>query len=258
MKRLSQLRNTLRNEDGGVNMHMLLILFLLTFTFPYFWDVASVHYTRRMAQVGADNAVLGAAQEYASKLQHTPEKNGIFLGMCEKFEFRPELVLLRYVLDPTFDAPIDLGNPLAFDFADKNLNKLLSFDAWVDFDNARDLFGIPIPVLRASVRTERKVNTAYGSLYRRDFHVPNEAQAVIYLNAFNVTPRYCGYGSWTFDFSFKWKIALDSPDGDNSISCAAPGSVSIDSLWTEPEKKEKKTPKMPKSISDIVSACGNQ
>jgi hypothetical protein len=216
---LRRIVHILRDEHGGINMYMTMSLILIATSIPFFWDVASVHYTRRLAGTGADAAALAAAQEFIRPLQHVSGFNGPFLGSCSKHEFKPELVLLRYLTHPNFNVPADVGQALALMYATNNRNDLTSFRAWIDFDGAPELFGIPIPMIKVAVGTERPVHTAYGPIYRRSFSVPNEAQAAAYLSFFKVTPRYCGDGDWTFDFTLEWKITLMTPESEEPEDC---------------------------------------
>ncbi|MCG8352408.1 MAG: pilus assembly protein TadG-related protein [Chloroflexales bacterium] len=219
---LRRIAHIVQDEHGGINMYMTLSLILVITSIPFFWDVASVHYTRRMAGTGADAAALAAAQEFIRPLQHVFGFNGPFLGSCSRREFKPELVLLRYITHPNFNAPAEVSQALALSYATNNRNDLTSFRAWIDLDGAPELFGIPIPMIKVAVGTERPVHTAYGPVYRRSFHVPNEAQAAAYLNFFTVTPRYCGSGDWTFDFTLEWKITLMTSEREAPEECIPP------------------------------------
>ncbi|NOK64189.1 MAG: hypothetical protein GFH27_549415n51 [Chloroflexi bacterium AL-W] len=225
MNRLRLLYQLLREEDGGTSLTLIMMTFIVAIMTPFFWDIASVHYTRRLSGMGADAAVLAAAQAYARQLHYTPGHNGIFWGRCDLYENTPVKVLLRYLLKPAFNGPPSIGNPLAVLYANKNLNDLTSFKIWVDVDNAPGLFGLPIPMLKMTVGTKRQVNTAYGGLYRREFDVQNTATAAAYLSRFTVTPRWCG-SFFTYDFTFSWKVTLFT--GDDSGGGVANASVGMD------------------------------
>lgn len=221
MSVVRKIRRALLDERGGANIYMLLAAFLPLSLVPFMWDIASIHYTRSMANTSADAAALAAAQGYAEMLQRTLDKNGIFLGDCVVHEFSPQQVLLRYLLEPGFSVPIDVGENQALALVQANGAELTSFDAGLDFDGARSLFGIPIPSIDIGLSTKRLANTAYGSLYQRPFDVASEAHTVVYLGSFNVWPRPCGDGA-TWDFELKWRVSLMSPTSLNSGDGGSP------------------------------------
>ena len=197
-----------RDQRGGLGFNALWVCFIIIFLIPFFWDVASVHYARRFASTGADASTLAAAQEYTRKLQYVPQWNGIFRGSCPLQEYTPQQVVLRYRTNPAFFAPPGIGYGYAADYAAKNRDQLTTYRSWPEF-TGQNVVGIPIPWIKVYDETKRQVFTAYGPIYGQDFNVPNKALAVAYLSRWNMTPRPCGNGYNTYDFTFEWKITLD-------------------------------------------------
>jgi hypothetical protein len=200
----------LRDERGGLGFSALWVCFILIFLIPFFWDIASVHYARRFAGTGADAAALAAAQEYVRPLQYVPTWNGLWLGKCELAEYTPQQVVLRYLAtQPAFSAAPAFGHGQAQAFAAQNHDELTAYRSWSEY-TGRNVAGVPIPWIVVEVETLRRVHTAYRPIYGRDFDVPNRAKAVAYLSQWHSTPRPCPTGSGTYDFSFEWKITLDT------------------------------------------------
>jgi hypothetical protein len=210
MKTLSTIHHIARDERGGAGLNMLWVCFLLIFLIPFLWDVASTQYARRFAGTGADGATLAAAQEYARRLHFVPQWNGIFRGRCELGEYRPQQVVLRYRTNPAFSAPPGLGQPAANAYASANRDELTAYRSYAEYSGVVNPAGVAIPVIKVYGEADRKVNTAYGPLYQREFKAPNQALAVAYLRRYTVTPRYCGDGRTTYDFTFEWKITMDA------------------------------------------------
>jgi hypothetical protein len=204
----------LADEQGGAGLHMIWSCFLLMLLIPFLWDVGSVHYTRRFAGTGADAGSLAAAQEYARQLHYVPEWNGIFRGSCPLQEYTPQQVVLRYRTLPAFGAPPGLGRPQAESYAARNRAPLTAYSSWPEYSGTRFPAGVPVPVIKVRVDTERRTNTAYSPIYGREFLVPHKAQAVAYLRRWTVTPRPCyengSFVANTYDFTFEWKITLDT------------------------------------------------
>lgn len=197
----------LRDERGGVGFNLIWVCFIIIFLIPFFWDVASVHYARRLAGTGADAASLAAAQEYARQLHYVPEWNGIWYGRCDLAEYTPQQVVWRYRQLPAFAAPPDIGYGMAVEYAARNRDELTAYRTWPEYAG-REVFGVPIPWIMVYVETLRHVFTAYEPIYGREFEAPNKAEAVAYLNHWTVTPRPCPGGFETYDFTFEWKITL--------------------------------------------------
>jgi hypothetical protein len=214
MKRIAmhvkqQINRILRDTRGGLGFNAIWVCFVIIFLIPFFWDVASVHYARRFAGTGADAGSLAAAQEYVRQLQYLPEWNGIFRGRCELGEFTPQQVVMRYRTHPAFGAPPGIGQGYATSYAAQNRDELTTYRSWPEYGGTQ-VEGIPIPWIKVYVETQRRVNTAYGPLYQRDFDVPNRGLAVAYLWRWNEMPRPCPDGEHvTYDFTFAWKITLD-------------------------------------------------
>jgi hypothetical protein len=206
---LQQLRQLARNEQGGLGFNLIWVIFIILFLIPFFWDVGSIHYARRFAGIGADAASLAAAQEYARRLHFVPQHQGLFLGKCELGEFTPQQVVMRYRLEPAFTGAPGFGQGYASSYASQNRDDLKAYRSWPEYSGVQAPAGVPIPVIKVYVDTEREAHTAYAPIYRRIFNVPNKAQAVAYLRRWTVTPRPCPYNMTTYDFTFEWKIALD-------------------------------------------------
>ena len=206
--RKSFLQSIARDERGGLGYNALWICFVIIFLIPFFWDVASVHYARRFSGAGADAGSLAAAQEYARQLQYVPQWNGIFRGSCPLQEYTPQQVVLRYKLNPAFGAPPGIGYSQAESYVGQNGDGMDSYRSWPEYAG-RVVAGVPIPWIKVAIDTGRHVNTAYGPIYQKEFDVPNKALAVAYLWQWNMTPRPCGNGYNTYDFTFEWKITLD-------------------------------------------------
>jgi hypothetical protein len=221
---LAQPIRMFRDERGGLGFNALWVCVVLIFLIPFFWDVASVHYARKFAGTGADAAALAAAQEYARAVQRTPSINGIWRGRCELGEYTPTQVVLRYRQLPTFSAPPALGSGQAEAYAARNRARLMAYATWPEF-HGRMVEGVPIPWLVVAAQTERDVATAYGPIYQRAFTVPNKALAVAFLYRWAKFPRPCGNGQQTYDFTFEWKITLDTARANPNDAGSAATSV---------------------------------
>jgi TM2 domain-containing membrane protein YozV len=215
-KRSSYLRHSARarlwDERGGVGFAAIAVCFVMVLLIPFLWDVASVHYGRRRSNAAADSAALAAAQEYARKLQHTMQWNDMFRGKCELGEYVPQLVVLRYLMEPAFTGAPAFGQGYAAEYAGRNGADLTSYRSW-PHHAGKTVQGVPIPWIKVRTEVQRPVHTAYRPIYGREFEVPNQALAVAFLDRWYMIPRPCGAdGRVTYDFTFEWKITLDNSE----------------------------------------------
>ena len=58
----NRIKALLSREDGASMIVVMLVAVALLLTVPVFVDYASLHYTRRVTQTGADEAALAAAK----------------------------------------------------------------------------------------------------------------------------------------------------------------------------------------------------
>jgi hypothetical protein len=207
------------DERGNAQFQMLLMIFMIIISIPFFWDIASVHYTRRMAEASSNSASLAAARWFAEQLTFTSRKQGVFRGRCSRNEFVPQKVLLRYRALPTFNLPTAGAQQFARQLAQANGSAVKALKLWLDFKSNIRVAGIPMPVIKVHTLTERRVPTAYGGIYQQPIVVPSESQAAVFLRSFKIIPRYCGDKRWTFDLDLRWFVS-GQPDTRTQVECA--------------------------------------
>jgi hypothetical protein len=211
---------------------------------PVFVDYASLHYTRRVTQTGADAAALAAAIEYADHFSIDWPYGDSWLGVVAaelccfgqlcmwNWDWSQMCSSLIYVLYVYLDGNDDsIGDGEADDYADKNGTRIKEYAAAVPpftlyelprIHFMKAMIYIPVPPVSVEVETERRAQMIYGNLYgRNDFWVHAHARAEAYMEKYETrAPMPCliiccscnPYGciciSQTPSWHFEWKVRL--------------------------------------------------
>lgn len=216
------LRALHRNELGANQFVVLTICFGLILLTPIFVDFASLNFSRRVSQTGADAAALAAAVEYAqfwnlSRINHC--------GPCVLAGTERQMETLQYigtVLVPTA-YNTGIGYPYAMEYAFKHNAQVIEYrHHWPShvFTKIKYQEGIPIFPVAIYAKTERPADLiyqggvpdpegkwlgGYGSL----FLAPAKATAEVYL--YKTTMEYsvvCGEEEAFFCRTYQWKVRL--------------------------------------------------
>jgi len=216
---------------------IMLIAVALLLTVPVFVDYASLHYTRRVAQTGADAAALAAAISYAEEFSiHWPAYDAVLgwvarILCCKTTCFmsgNEQCVMLFYMLHVLIYGNQDsIGKDDAEDYADKNGTEMEDYDAapvpfmLYNFPRLILIDYIPVPPIGVKVAVSREAPMIYGQLYGQDeFVVKASAIAEAYLDKADKSQDWCvtlccacnPYGCICAGsvpaYDFHWKVRL--------------------------------------------------
>jgi len=236
------------NREEGVSMVVIMLIAVaLLLTVPVFVDYASLHYTRRVTQTGADAAALAAAVSYAEELSgHWPAYDTLMGWMarmlCCRTVCMPTLnktcVTLYYVLHTLLFGNLDnIGEEDAEDYAEKNGTEMEEYDTapfpFMGYSLPRIYVQrtdhlpycyylyVPVPPIGVEVTVSRKAPMIYGQLYGQDeFVVKASAIAEAYLDKADKSQDWCvtlccacnPYGCICAGsvpaYDFHWKVRL--------------------------------------------------
>lgn len=233
---LKWLKRLVKDERGGGNMILMLALVLgIIAISPFFVDLASVQYARRMAQTGTDAAALAAAKSLAMILSGvTPRvSDGEWhRSPSAAREAAHRVAAGRYFLDIYAGRALGgLGRTAALasaqEYAEANRTVLQSGADIVHVSKScTSISGYSICDVLVSCAVDREVALFMRDLYGRDFRTPAHASAEAYLVRYGFNDRehtrqMCDYmnedgvcTSWRTEYqvwSFlvtNWKIRL--------------------------------------------------
>jgi len=237
----SKLASLLNREDGASMIVVMLVAVGLFLTVPVFVDYASLHYTRRVTQTGADAAALAAAIEYADHLSISwPYGDGIlgaaaaeiccFGQLCiYSWDWSKICSAMFYEFYVMIEGSDDgIGENVAKDYADQNGTSVKDYSAdpvpfvLYEFPRIHIVANVvPIMPVGVLVEVERQAPMVYRSFYDRDdFYVHADARAEAYMNSYeesvmpcliiccSCNPYGCVCGSQVPAYDFKWKVRL--------------------------------------------------
>ncbi|MCX6033025.1 MAG: pilus assembly protein TadG-related protein [Chloroflexi bacterium] len=227
----------LNREDGASMIVVMIVAVGLFMMVPVFLDYASLHYTRRVTQTGADAAALAAAIEYADHFSidwpYGDDWRGVVAGqlccfgqlcnwnwtwskMCSVGTYVGSYVLV----DGNHDS---IGDGAADDYAERNGTEVIDYSAstfsWYEAPRVHTVEWVPVPPVSVDVEVQRRAPMIYGSLYgRNDFYVPARARAEAYMDRYtqgsDLCFIWCCIGYWCIwpsvvpSYDFKWKVRL--------------------------------------------------
>ncbi len=231
----------LNREDGASMIVIMLVAVGLFLTVPVFVDYASLHYTRRVTQTGADAASLAAAIEYADHLSiQWPYGDGAlgvaaaeiccFGQLCVySMDWSKICSAAIYELYVMIEGSDDgIGKEEAKDYAERNGTEMKEYAAnpvpFVLYELPRIHIVanvVPIMPVAVLVEVERRAPMIYRTLYgRNDFKVRADARAEAYMNSYqesvmpcliiccSCNPYGCVCASQVPAYDFKWKVRL--------------------------------------------------
>lgn len=188
---LKWLKRLIEDERGGGNMILMLALVLgILAISPFFVDLASVQYARRMAQTGADAGALAAAKSLAIVLSGgTPRVSD---GEWHRFlsdatEAAHGVAAGRYFLDVYVGRALGgQGRTAALvsaqQYAEANGTVLQTGANIVSVsESCTNIYGYSICDVLATCVVDREVALLMRDLYGRDFRTPAHASAEAYL-----------------------------------------------------------------------------
>jgi hypothetical protein len=201
-------------EQGANTFVVIAVCFSLILLTPIFVDYANLHFTRRVAQTGADSAALAAAIEYAKIQVLSVDRH---CGPCVSpgRERRAETEeYIRDILRPRATNP-SIGQPFASAYALRHRTRLLHYSNHWPFYNTNKVYykeGIPIYPLAIYVKGERPTDMAYQTWYGGPFEAPARATSEVYLKRVPWTEtHFCGteedpkfyHCAW-----YRWQVRL--------------------------------------------------
>lgn len=193
------------------------IMFGLLLLVPIFVDFASLHFSHRVSQTGADTAAHAAAVEYA--LSDNRMYTRSFRGECGKSPHQVAEDYLWGVVKP-------LGNPdsiagyMAYSqaarYARLHQSELVGYDQRYEShtypETCQLVAGTQICALEIYAKTRRPVPLIYESAYGESREAPAEATAEVYLDPaypFEVSdPIPCGKDETRYIIDFYWVVRL--------------------------------------------------
>jgi len=203
----------LRNDELGANMFVVISLcFAFILVTPFFVDFASLHYSRRVAQTGADAGAHAAAVEYALRLSYCPGEGCWGGSSWDGFCAEPEQsVVMRYLQQVTSMANNEgLGRGYASQYANAHRSRLRQYRNYFPSHSGyiKSVSGVPIPAIATFARVQRPVDVIYDTLYGRSFQAPAKATGEAYLWNYYHWVEPCGEEEIRHRFHFYWKVRL--------------------------------------------------
>ena len=228
----------LSREDGASMIVVMIVAVGLFLMVPVFVDYASLHYTRRVTQTGADAAALAAAISYANHLSINLPYGDSWPGwiagqvccfgqLCHwNWRWSRLCSIGAYSAYAIAEGNRDsIGRGAARDYAGRNGTTVTSYAASAPafYEAPRVHFMSWIPILPVSVEVEarRRAPMIYGSLYgRNNFYVYAHARAEAYMDRYSegvrlcaiiccaCNPWFCVCPSVVPSFRFNWKVRL--------------------------------------------------
>lgn len=208
------------HDQRGANMFITIaIMFGLLLLVPIFVDLASLHFSHRISQTGADTAAHAAAVEYALQNGEPYSYSQSFPGDCGE---SPEVVAQRY-LDEVVEYNARRGSygfrmayRQAVRYAGYHQSELVRLDPRYPSHTAPRTCqypaGVQICALEFYAETRRPVPLVYRDFYGGDRGAPAKATAEVYMNPARppelLGPFRCADGELRYDISFHWIVRL--------------------------------------------------
>jgi len=204
----------LRDDELGANMFVVISLcFAFILVTPFFVDFASLHYSRRVAQTGADAGAHAAAVEYALRLSYCVGE-GCWGGTSwDGFCMEPaQSVVMRYLGQQVavMASSEGLGRGYASQYANAHRSRLGQYRNYFPSHSGytQNVSGVPIPAIATFARVQRPVDVIYDTLYGRSFRAPAKATGEAYLWDYYHWVEPCGEEEILHRFHFYWKVRL--------------------------------------------------
>jgi hypothetical protein len=212
-KQVLKILKRLRDDELGANMFVVISLcFAFILVTPFFVDFASLHYSRRVAQTGADAGAHAAAVEYALRLSYCGGQGcwggPVWQGACGEPE---QAVVARYLAQVASMANnVGLGRGYASQYANAHRSRLRQYRNYFPSHSGytKSVSGIPIPAIATFATVHRPVDVIYDALYGRSFQAPAKATGEAYLWRYNHWAVPCGEYVVIHYFQFYWKVRL--------------------------------------------------
>lgn len=222
MRRVVALGKKAYQDERGANMIITLaIAFGLLLLVPIFVDFASLHFSHRMAQTGADTAAHAAAVEFSyywieSSLPGNPGNlSGRFWSDCRIDPDGREAAkeYLDTVVRPTAELLTWQGWAAAASYASQHRATLERYNQWygshTNEETAIDDTGVVIKAIEIYAKTRHPTPIIYDQLYGEGYQTPAEATAELYLDDYSHWAEPCGPdGEEIHYFEFFWKVRL--------------------------------------------------
>jgi hypothetical protein len=205
-------------DQRGANMFVTIaIMFGLLLLVPVFVDFASLHFSHRISQTGADTAAHAAAIEYALQKGEPYSYSQGFWGECGE---SPEEVAQRYKDEVVIRHAREgsLGYRRAYreavNYARFHQSELERYKPYYPSPKAACQYpaGVEICGLAIYAKTRRPVPLIYESMYGGGRRAPAEALAEVYMNPGRpfrtLGPVPCDEGEWKHGFEFNWIVRL--------------------------------------------------
>jgi hypothetical protein len=205
---------TLRDDEHGANMFVVIsICFALILVTPIFVDFASLHYSRRTAQTGADGGAHAAAVEYALRLSYGPGPGcwggSVWAGFCGE---PAQSVVMRYLGQQVTPMAYNegQGRGLASQYASMHRSRVVEYRNYFPSHSGyiKSVAGVPIPAIATFAKVRRPVDLIYQDLYGASFRAPAKATGEAYLWRYNHWTVPCGEYVVIHYFQFYWKVRL--------------------------------------------------
>ena len=206
----------LRDDELGANMFVVMSLcFAFILVTPFFVDFASLHYSRRVAQTGADAGAHAAAVEYALQLSYCTGLGcwggPFWQGTCG-YE-PPQAVVARYLSQRVMMMAYNqgLGRGVATQYAGMHRSPVINYRNIYPSHSGyiKSVVGVPIPAIATFARVQRPVDLIYQNLYGSSFLAPAKATGEAYLADYIQWAVPCGSeGEHIHYFMFFWKVRL--------------------------------------------------
>jgi hypothetical protein len=209
------------SDERGANMFVTLaIMFGLLLLVPVFVDFASLHFSHRISQTGADTAAHAAAVEYALQDKELYSVEWPFPSDWDRFcGATPEEVVMAYLYEWVIPLANDwgIGRGPASTYARRHQSDLEEY--WQRYPShtgySRSVHGVSIPALEIYAKTRRPVPLIYQSAYGGARQAPAYATAEAYLHPQNwYTERTLECGEeegkpiYLYLFRFYWVVRL--------------------------------------------------
>jgi hypothetical protein len=206
----------LRDNELGANMFVVISLsFAFILVTPFFVDFASLHYSRRVAQTGADAGAHAAAVEYALQLSYCAGLGcwggPFWQGTCG-FD-PPQVPVANYLSQRVMMMASNegLGRGVATQYAAMHRSPLIDYRNIYPSHSGyfKTVVGIPIPAIATFDKVRRPVDLIYEDLYGMSFRAPAKATGEAYLADYIHWTVPCGSeGEHIHYFMFFWKVRL--------------------------------------------------
>ena len=208
-------------DERGANMFVTLaVMFGLLLMVPIFVDFASLHFSHRISQTGADTAAHAAAIEYALQENELYSIEWPFPEDWERFcGVPPAEVVAAYLYEWVIPLANDwgIGQGRAAAYAGRHQSDLVEY--WQRYPShtgySRPVHAVSIAALEIYAKTRRPVPLIYESAYGGARKAPAFATAEAYLDPqrwYTETTLTCAEDEeepvYLYLFRFYWVVRL--------------------------------------------------